>query len=112
MEGKLPPEQVTDADIVFVTISACAAGAPPTAQPIPIKVYAEFTYLDPETVSRLQADLSREDGPTGRYDYARADAAVRSMHDRVANDAAKNRLLSPFVALSGHSRFVAIDVRF
>jgi hypothetical protein len=50
VKGKLSPEQVTDPDIVFITIPSCAATAPPTAQPIPIKVYAEFTYLDPETV--------------------------------------------------------------
>ncbi len=51
VKGKLSPEQVTDADVVFITIPSCAAAAPPTAQAIPVKVYAEFTYLDPETVT-------------------------------------------------------------
>lgn len=50
VKAKLPPDQVTDADIVFVTIPGCAASVPPTAQPIPVKVYAEVTFLDPETV--------------------------------------------------------------
>ena len=46
VKDKLPPDQITDADIVFVTIPGCAAAAPPTAQPIPVKVYAEVTFLD------------------------------------------------------------------
>lgn len=50
VKRKLPPDQITDADVVFITIPSCAAPAPPTAQPIPVKVYAEFTFLDPETV--------------------------------------------------------------
>jgi hypothetical protein len=50
VKKRLPPDQVTDADIVFVTIPSCADAAPPTASPIPVKVYAEVTFLDPETV--------------------------------------------------------------
>ncbi len=50
VKAKLPPDQVTDADIVFITMPACAASAPPTPQPIPVKVYAEIGILDPEAV--------------------------------------------------------------
>jgi hypothetical protein len=50
IKGKLPPDQVTDSDIVFMTIPSCAAAAPPTAAPIPVKVYAELGILDPKTI--------------------------------------------------------------
>jgi hypothetical protein len=50
VKSKLPPDQITDADVVFITIPSCAAAAPPTAHTIPVKVYAEFTFLDPESV--------------------------------------------------------------
>lgn len=67
VKGKLPAEQVTDADIVFITIPGCAAAAPPTAQPIPVKVYAEFTYLDPTTVQLVftRTYLEKTDLPGG-----------------------------------------------
>ena len=67
VKSKLPPEQVTDPDIVFVTIPSCAAAAPPTAQPIPVKVYAEFTFLDPETVLPVfkRTYLEKTDLPGG-----------------------------------------------
>jgi hypothetical protein len=41
---------VTDSDIVFMTIPSCASAAPPTAQPIPVKVSAELGILDPKTI--------------------------------------------------------------
>ena len=50
IKGKLPADQVTDSDIVFMTIPSCAAAAPPTAQPIPVKVYAEIGILDPKSI--------------------------------------------------------------
>ena len=50
IKGKLPPDQLTDSDIVFMTIPSCASAAPPTAQPIPVKVYAELGILDPKTI--------------------------------------------------------------
>ena len=50
IKGKLPPDQVTDSDIVFMTIPSCAGAAPPTDQPIPVKVYAEIGILDPKTI--------------------------------------------------------------
>ena len=50
IKGKLPPDQVTDSDIVFMTIPSCAAAAPPTAQPVPVKVYAEIGILDPKSI--------------------------------------------------------------
>ena len=50
VKAKLTPEQATDSDIVFSTIPSCAASAPPTAQAIPVKVYAELGILDPQTV--------------------------------------------------------------
>ena len=50
IKEKLPADQVTDSDIVFLTIPTCAASAPPTAQPIPVKVYAEIGILDPKTI--------------------------------------------------------------
>ncbi len=67
IKGKLPPDQVTDADIVFITIPSCAASAPPAAQPIPVKVYAEFTFLDPETVYTTfkRTYLEKTDLPEG-----------------------------------------------
>jgi hypothetical protein len=67
VKGKLPPDQVTDADIVFITIPSCAAAAPPTAHPIPVKVYAEFTFLDPETVELTfrRTYLEKTDLPEG-----------------------------------------------
>lgn len=51
VKGKLSPDQIKDADVVFITIPSCAAAAPPTTEPIPVTVYAEFTYLDPQTVN-------------------------------------------------------------
>jgi hypothetical protein len=67
VKGKLPPDQITDADIVFVTIPSCAASAPPTAQPIPMKVYAELGILDPETVFATfkRTYLEKTDLPDG-----------------------------------------------
>ena len=67
IKAKLPPDQVTDADIVFVTIPSCAAAAPPTAQPIPVKVYAEVTFLDPESVQTTfkRTYLEKTDLPGG-----------------------------------------------
>ncbi len=67
VKGKLAPDQVTDADVVFVTIPSCAAAAPPATQPIPVKVYAEFTYLDPETVLPVfkRTYLEKTDLPGG-----------------------------------------------
>jgi hypothetical protein len=64
---KLPPEQIKDADIVFVTLPSCAVAAPPTAQPIPVKVYAEVTFLDPETVYATfkRTYLEKTDLPDG-----------------------------------------------
>ena len=67
VKGKLPPDQVTDADIVFITIPSCAAAAPPTAQPIPVKVYAEFTFLDAESTLVIfkRTYLEKTDLPGG-----------------------------------------------
>ncbi len=67
IKRKLPPEQVTDGDIVFVTLPSCAAAAPPTAEPIPVKVYAELTFLDPETVylTFKRTYLEKTDLPDG-----------------------------------------------
>ena len=67
LKGKLPPDQVTDADIVFITIPGCAAAAPPTAQPTSVRVYAEFTYLDPTTVQLTfkRTYLEKTDLPGG-----------------------------------------------
>ena len=67
VKGKLPPDQVTDPDIVFITIPGCAASAPPTPQPIPVKVYAEVTFLDPEAVEAIfkQTYLEKTDLPDG-----------------------------------------------
>ena len=66
VKGKLPPDQVTNADIVFITVPSCAAAAPPTAQPITVKVYAELTVLDAETtlVSK-RTYLEKTDLPEG-----------------------------------------------
>ena len=50
IKEKLPPDQLTDSDIVFMTIPSCAAAAPPTVQPIPVKVYAEIGILDPKSI--------------------------------------------------------------
>jgi len=67
VKGKLPPDQITDADIVLITIPSCAAAAPPTAQPITVKVYAEFTFLDAETVLPVfeRTYLEKTDLPGG-----------------------------------------------
>ena len=67
VKGKLPPDQITDADIVFVTLPSCVAAAPPTAQPIPVKVYAEATILDAETVFVIfkRTYLEKTDLPDG-----------------------------------------------
>jgi hypothetical protein len=67
IKGKLTPEQVTDSDIVFSTIGSCAAASPPTAQPIPIKVYAEIGILDPQTifVTFKRTYLEKTDLPDG-----------------------------------------------
>jgi hypothetical protein len=67
VKGKLPPDQITDADMVFVTLPSCADAAPPTAQPIPVKVYAEVTFLDPETVFAIfkRTYLEKTDLPDG-----------------------------------------------
>ncbi len=67
IKGKLPPDQVTDADIVFITIPGCAAAAPPQAQPIPVKIYAEVTFRDPETVQAIfkRTYLEKTDLPDG-----------------------------------------------
>lgn len=50
IKSKLPPDQAADPDIVFSTIPSCAAAAPPTPQPIPVKVYAEIGILDAQTI--------------------------------------------------------------
>jgi hypothetical protein len=65
---KLPPDQVTDSDIVFMTIPSCAASAPPSAQPVPMKVYAEIGILDPETVfvTFKRTYLEQSDLPDGK----------------------------------------------
>ena len=67
VKNKLPPDQVTDADIVLITIPSCAVAAPPTAQAIPVNVYAEFTFLDPETVLAVfkRTYLEKTDLPGG-----------------------------------------------
>jgi len=67
IKGKLPPDQVTDSDIVFMTIPSCAASAPPTPQPIPVKVYAEIGILDPQTifVTFKRTYLEKTDLPDG-----------------------------------------------
>lgn len=67
IKGKLPPDQVTNADIVFITIPSCAAAAPPTAQPITVKVYAEFTVLDAESTLAVfkRTYLEKTDLPEG-----------------------------------------------
>jgi hypothetical protein len=44
---KLTPEQMADSDIVFSTIFPCAASAPATAQPIPVKVSIEISIFEP-----------------------------------------------------------------
>ena len=68
VKGKLTPEQATDSDIVFSTIPSCAASAPPTAQPIPVKVYAELGILDPQTVflTFKRTYLEKTDLPDGK----------------------------------------------
>ena len=67
IKGKLTPEQVTNSDIVFSTIGACAAASPPTAQPIPIKVYAEIGVPDPQTIflTFKRTYLEKTDLPDG-----------------------------------------------
>ena len=67
VKGKLTPEQTTDSDIVFSTIPSCGASAPPTAQPISIKVYAELGILDPQTVflTFKRTYLEKTDLPDG-----------------------------------------------
>ena len=68
IKGKLPPDQVTDSDIIFMTIPSCAAAAPPTGQPIPVKVYAELGILDPETIflTFKRTYLEATDMPDGK----------------------------------------------
>jgi hypothetical protein len=44
---KLTPEQTADSDIVFSTIFPCAASAPATAQPIPVKASIEISIFEP-----------------------------------------------------------------
>ncbi len=67
VKGKLSPDQIKDADVVFITIPSCAAAAPPTTEPIPVTVYAEFTYLDPQTVNLVfkRTYLEKTDLPGG-----------------------------------------------
>lgn len=67
IKSKLPPDQVGDSDIVFSTIPSCAASAPPTPQPIPVKVYAEIGILDPQTifVTFKRTYLEKTDLPDG-----------------------------------------------
>ena len=67
IKGKLTPEQATDSDIVFSTIGSCAAASPPTAQPIPTKVYAEIGVLDPQTIflTFKRTYLEKTDLPEG-----------------------------------------------
>ena len=42
VKGKLPPDQLSDSDIVFVTVMGCAREAPPGAEPIAIEASAEI----------------------------------------------------------------------
>jgi hypothetical protein len=42
VRGKLPPDQLTDSDIVFVTVMGCAKEAPLSAEPIAINASAEI----------------------------------------------------------------------
>ena len=42
VRGKLPPDQLADSDIVFVTVMSCAKEAPVGAEPIAINASAEI----------------------------------------------------------------------
>jgi hypothetical protein len=42
VKGKLPPDQLADSDIVFVTVMSCASEAPLGAEPIGINASAEI----------------------------------------------------------------------
>ncbi|HET9574719.1 MAG TPA: hypothetical protein VFP29_13460, partial [Methyloceanibacter sp.] len=42
----LTPEQTADSDIVFSTIFPCAASAPATTQPIPVKASVEISIFE------------------------------------------------------------------
>ncbi len=42
VKGKLPPDQLADSDIVFVTVMGCAREAPLGAEPIAIEASAEI----------------------------------------------------------------------
>ncbi len=46
---RLTPEQATDSDIVFSTVFPCAAETPMGA-PVPVKVSAQLSILDPQSV--------------------------------------------------------------
>ena len=45
VKGKLPPDQLTDSDIVFVTVMGCANEAPLGATPIEINASAEIALV-------------------------------------------------------------------
>jgi hypothetical protein len=50
VKQKLKPEQMTDKDIVFITIPDCANSVPPSKEPVPVKVSVQLSILDPASV--------------------------------------------------------------
>jgi len=44
---KLTPDQAADSDIVFATIFPCAASAPATAEPVPVKASVQISIFEP-----------------------------------------------------------------
>lgn len=76
---KLTPEQTADSDIVFSTIFPCAASAPATAQPIPVKASVEISIFEPPSamvnVKRTYAKERRCQGEPSHSNRCRRLAA-------------------------------------
>jgi hypothetical protein len=45
VKGKLPPDQLADSDMVFVTVMGCVAEVAPGAEPVEVDAYASIALL-------------------------------------------------------------------
>jgi hypothetical protein len=47
VKGKLPPDQLADKDIVFLTVTSCLAETPPGAEPVEIDASVQIALSPP-----------------------------------------------------------------
>jgi hypothetical protein len=56
---KLTPEQAADSDIVFSTIFPCAASAPATAEPVPVKASVQISIFAPDALVNIKRTYAK-----------------------------------------------------